>query len=161
MFKAPEQALCKVVRSVQASAVSNAQIQILILMKLIAERIVRSVLFNTALVVPIAELVAKLMDKAVDEHGSRDIKAASTSTTGSDPFIDRALPPLTMPSKTTSHSELHKELRRSHCHNRSPPRCHSCKKSVSNGLYTISDTQPDKSSKLKSSRSRKPIDMYH
>lgn len=69
----------------------------------LAETIVQSVLSNLKDVVPIAEIVGRLVDKAVDEHRLPDMEAVSTTSSGTNSFEKAPLHPTT-PSKIPSNS---------------------------------------------------------
>lgn len=86
----------------------------------VAEKIVQSVLSNMGFIVPIAELVGKLVDRVVDEGCSREIKEASTTTAGTTTFIELAPADPTRPPKIPSDSKSQEKLHQGCCHRRSP-----------------------------------------
>lgn len=74
MFKVVQQVLGKVVQSRRAPTISEAKRRSLVQTKTVANTIVQSVLYNKGFIVAIAEIVDKVVDRAVGEHGLYDIE---------------------------------------------------------------------------------------
>lgn len=127
----------------------------------LAGTIVRSVLSNTRFIVPMAESVRKMMDKAAGEYRQRDKEKASM-TVADDELLIKSSPLRTnRPSKVVSDSRSHEK------HLPSGTRCHSLfcgspgKNLVSNGRYSIFDTDSDKSPEPESNCNHHSTDIPH
>lgn len=71
-----EQALGEMVRSGHTPTFPEADRQSLVHTQFVADTAVQSVLSSTGFIVPLAEIVSKLLYRAVDEHCIRHIKGA-------------------------------------------------------------------------------------
>lgn len=81
----------------------------------VVDTIVKALLSNTNLIVPIAETVGKVVSRAIDEYSPREIEETSTTVPGQEPWVEGDQPLSTKPSKKLSDSESHVEPRRSRC----------------------------------------------
>lgn len=86
--------------------------------KAVADRIVRPALSRIGSIIPIAEGVENMVDRAVEEYHLGDMEEPSTNVVDDEPAIVRSLPRAKRTSKIRSDYELHKEPQctcRCHC----------------------------------------------
>lgn len=98
LFNVFEQALDKEVRYRCAPTVSTAEIGRLVQTKAVADMIVKLVMSNMGLIVPIAKTVPKIIGRAVDEYHLRDKEEASATVADDEPSKDHLPPRATRPS---------------------------------------------------------------
>lgn len=92
MIKMIEQALSEVFQSSCAPTLSEAEMSRPIQTQSVAKTFDQSLMSNTGFFVTIAEIIGKLMDRAVEEHRFHEIGAASRTTTDNNLFIKHAPP---------------------------------------------------------------------
>lgn len=150
MFNGVKKALGDVVLSCRLTTVSDVQTQTLVQTKAVEDRILKSILSQPVLIVPIAVIAGKMVQKAVDEYSLRDMKEASTEVADDRQSRTRLLPCATNVLKIRSEPESHDKPCCSRCYGctTSCPSHHD--KWVSKGHYSISDASFDRVSRHRS-----------
>lgn len=128
MFNDVEQALNGVARSSSAWGVSEVEMCNLVETKAVADEIIKSILSKMRIIVPIADTVEQMVERAGNEYGVRDMEEAWTTATDNESFILR-LPPYTKRQfKILSRFESQDEHRGSRRHRCSASNCNCRKK---------------------------------
>lgn len=149
--------LIEIIWSDRAPTISEAEICSVSQTKAVTKKIFQSVLFNTRFLISSAETIAKMVDRAVHESHSRDMKEASATNAGKKLMIEPSSPHATEPSEIPSDSESLEEPRISQIRFCSSSHRNRHEKKISNGRYLILDTDSDRYFKSKNICNRHSI----
>lgn len=152
--KVLEQALGEMFGSVRAPTALKTEMLGLVHTKSFADTVVQSVLFTMVITALIAQVVGKLLDRAVEKHPYQDIERACTTNISLRLSTQRAQSGATRPSKISSDFKSRKNSRCSRRHCLSSSNHNYRKKSIWNGHYSVSGNWSEKFSESRTSPSR-------